>query len=147
MYRLLLQMHQCTLSRTYPLQEFQYPDIAEPGILSLEDTLNTKFNSNPSQSENFDQSTSCPRNSAWIDSQESEGNDSLSSSQNRRSTSSFQDGNSSTSLRRRGTGSRRSSAPQSEPSTLSLVLDLLPWLVGLVWLTTSCACGKLFNCN
>ncbi len=133
---------------TSPFHGFQPSDILAPQDLSLtSDALNTTLDSDQDQSEKYEPSAS--NRQSWSSattayrSQQSEYYDSLGSLQNRRFNPSVEGGSSSVTLRRRGIR-RHISVPQSElePCTSSVVLDLLPWLVGLIWLATLSLGGR-----
>jgi hypothetical protein len=127
---------------TSRFQEFQCPDIVELTLSSLDEAFNTQIHhSDEKQSEKHERPAS-NRISLHLEahgssqSQLSEDPISFRSMQVRRSNRLVQ-GDESTALpRRRGNSSHRISVPHRGPRNLSMVLDLLPWGVGLVWLIT-----------
>ncbi len=125
------------------LQEFQhpdYPEILEPVLSSLDKSLNVRFVSDQSQSCTSEinvQSDTCQQVRGSPQQQQYNEHDSSSSFKCRRTKHDFvqvNDSPASASFLRRGTSSRRISGRQSEPNDLTLILELLPCIAGLLWI-------------
>jgi hypothetical protein len=119
------------------LQELQHPQILVPELSSLDKMLNTKLDSDQSQSQtNRESASPCSANLSSPHSQEYNEHVSISTSRDRRSTHDFDQGTdySAPSLRR-GRSSRRISVRETKPNNFTLILELLPWIAGLIWIT------------
>ncbi len=134
-----LDTHICTMGHKHnaeqcsasALQEFEQPQILDPELSSLDLTLSLQFDSDQSRSETYRQSVSSSRLQR-ADTPHSRNHE---YDADRLSTHNFfHDNESPTPSLRRRTSSRSISLPPAEPNNLSLTLELLPWIVGLLWI-------------
>jgi hypothetical protein len=108
-------------------------------LSTMDRTLNLTLDSDQCQSEKFERSASSPqplRSSKITSPQSKEFNahESLTTVQDLGSHDSFHVIGSSVSSLRRGTRSHRRSVQQTEPNNLNLLLELLPCILGFIWI-------------